>query len=63
MRRRADGTYVCSECDEVVEIPLWAMPTAMFVQEPDGPRLRLLLVDGREIHRCEVEAEGPPRRL
>lgn len=53
MRRRG-GRYVCELCEAVLDIPPDAKPKLMFVQEADGPRIRLLVIDGQEIHRCEV---------
>lgn len=51
--RRTEGKYVCAECGEVLDVPLDAKPSFMFVGD-GGPRTRILLVDGVEIHRCEV---------
>jgi hypothetical protein len=52
---RRDGRYVCEQCGAALDIPLDAKPQLMFVQEADGPRIRLLMIDADEIHRCWID--------
>jgi len=47
-----DGAYFCTACDEKLRITPGACVRHSYTTVQDGQRERLLLVDGREFHRC-----------
>ena len=53
--RRREGRYVCAQCGAGLTIPRDAKPLLMFVQQAEGPRIRLVMIDGDEIHRCPTD--------
>ena len=50
--RKISGRYECAYCGEVLDIERDAVPTVMF-HEADDQRDTHVMVDGREVHRCE----------
>jgi hypothetical protein len=55
--RLVDGRYECSLCGEVLDIPFGAEPTIVFHAASGKPNTRVILVDGVEIHRCNVAGQ------
>ena len=53
--RRRDGRYVCALCGAEIDAPIDAEPQRKFIDSSGGARIRALMIDGKEIHRCEVE--------
>ena len=54
--RRVDGTYQCVLCGAVLDIPFPAAPHAVLEAHAGKRNVRVLSMDGRELHRCEVDA-------
>jgi hypothetical protein len=52
--RLVDGRYECAHCGEVLDIPFGAEPTVVFHAASGKPNMRVILVDGVEVHRCNV---------
>ena len=46
----------CARCGAVLSVPSGKTPTVTFVGSGGQPNERVLVVDGREIHRCGSEA-------
>ena len=62
MRRRGD-IYECALCGAVLDVRDDARSQTMLIQASGEPTVRVVLVEGVEIHRCEVDrdkmAAGP----
>jgi hypothetical protein len=56
-----NGTYTCALCGGGVEMDEDQMLTVI-VGASGKPNVRVLLVDGREVHRCAVPSRRPVRR-
>ena len=54
MLQQLDGKVVCKRCDAPLEIPDGHTPEVTFLAESGRPVIRLLKLNGVEIHRCEV---------
>src|SRR5689334_2740880 len=55
--RLLDGRYQCVLCGAVLDIiPLTASPQAVLEARSGKPNVRVLSMDGLELHRCEVDA-------
>jgi hypothetical protein len=52
--RLKDGLYVCAVCDARLEVADLSRVQIMLIRASGQPNLRAILVDGVEIHRCEV---------
>jgi hypothetical protein len=52
--RLRDGKPVCALCGARLNIPVWAKPERRLRTDPDSKRVRVLTLDDKEIHRCEV---------
>jgi hypothetical protein len=52
--RQKGGKYVCAQCGAALEVTREARPRVEIQQSPDAPMIRVLSIDGREIHRCEI---------
>ena len=53
--RLDDAKYRCALCDEPLDVPLNAGVRVMIRATSGRPNIRVLSLDGREIHRCEVD--------
>jgi hypothetical protein len=53
MRKRR-GKWTCKQCGVVLDVPDGRRPDVMIAGESGRPNVRILSVDGREIHRCEI---------
>jgi hypothetical protein len=51
--RRRDGRYECARCGVMLDVPDAAQVRTMIMQSSGQPAVRAILVDGKEIHRCE----------
>lgn len=51
--RLRDGQPVCALCGARLGIPVYAKPETR-LRTADSKRVRVLLLDDEEIHRCEV---------
>jgi hypothetical protein len=54
--RLHDGRYECAHCGAILDIPLTESPVVTMTARSGAPNVRILKLDGREIHRCEVGA-------
>ena len=54
MLQRLDGEVVCKRCGAQLAIPAGHTPEKTFLAESGKPVVRLVKVDGDEIHRCLV---------
>ena len=64
--RLIDGRYECVLCGEVLDIPPTARPSVVLEASGGARNIRVLSLNGREIHRCDsgrndVDAVAPPR--
>ena len=54
--RLFDGRYECVLCGVVLDVPVTASPTAVLEARGGRRNVRVLTIDGSELHRCEVDA-------
>ncbi len=54
MVKREPNVNRCVICDSVVDIPPGKRPVWVLHGAPGKPNVRLIKVDGVEIHRCEI---------
>jgi hypothetical protein len=54
-----DGRYECAHCGALLELDADAEPTIVFHAASGRPNMRVITVDGHEIHRCEVKDLEP----
>lgn len=54
MRMRPDGGYECAGCGAPLDVSEGEKPLAILFAASGKPTVRVLKVNGREIHRCEV---------
>jgi hypothetical protein len=53
--RLIDGRYVCSHCGATLPIPIDRREPHVVIRATAGkPNVRSLMLDGRELHRCEL---------
>jgi hypothetical protein len=55
--RLNDGRYECVHCGAVLDIPLVGEPKVMIHGASGEPNMRVLSLNGKEIHRCDVDAD------
>ena len=61
--RLIDGRYECAYCGAVLDLPSDAEPMVVFHASSGRPNVRVISLDGNEIHRCEVrDRESDPGR-
>jgi hypothetical protein len=60
--RLRDGRYECANCGVQLDVTPHGEPNATIHAAGGKPNVRVLKVDGREIHRCEVEVQRQRRR-
>jgi hypothetical protein len=46
------GSYYCTACELKLQIPPGATVRHGYTTVQDGERMRVLIVDGAEVHRC-----------
>jgi hypothetical protein len=59
--RLVNGRYECAHCGAVLDVDASLVPTVMFHAAGGQPNMRVIRVDGREVHRCEVRDREPER--
>jgi len=52
--RRRLGEWTCKQCGAVLDVHDGQRPDVMIAGESGQPNVRILSVDGREIHRCVI---------
>ena len=52
--RLVDGRYECAQCGAVLAIAPEAQPMVVFHAASGQSTVRVITVDGAEIHRCET---------
>jgi hypothetical protein len=52
-----NGDYKCSSCGIVVDIPAGAKVRTMIVGASGKPNMHVLVVDGKQVHRCEAQTQ------
>jgi hypothetical protein len=57
MRKRQGGGYECALCGAVLDISFSVVPRVHFEQSGGKPSVRVLTVDGTEVHRCTAPRE------
>jgi hypothetical protein len=55
----AGGSWRCPYCDKAVDIPVAASPTMITSQASGQPNHRVFVIEGDEVHRCEIRTDGP----
>ena len=53
MRKRR-GKWTCKQCGEVLDVPADRRPDVTIVAASGQPNVRILTVDGEELHRCVI---------
>jgi hypothetical protein len=48
----------CALCGAVLDVPTGKTPTVTFVGSSGKPNARVVVVDGKEIHRCESRVKA-----
>lgn len=48
----------CAHCGAVLDIPEGKAPTITFVGSSGKPNARVVVVDGKEIHRCDLRVRS-----
>jgi hypothetical protein len=57
VRIRDDGRYECAFCGAILDVPVTVNPRVTIRAATDAPKMRVILIDGEEVHRCEVPAK------
>jgi hypothetical protein len=52
--RLVDGRYECAHCGAAIEIDPDAQPIVVMHAASGQPNVRVITVEGHEVHRCEV---------
>jgi hypothetical protein len=52
-----NGGYKCSSCGMALDIPAGAKLRTMIVGASGKPNMHVLVVDGKEVHRCEAQTQ------
>jgi hypothetical protein len=60
MRQIGPDTYVCTLCNATVFVSGLEPPVAVIVGQSGRPNIRVVSVEGVEVHRCAVAAEPTP---
>jgi len=58
MLRMRDGIYQCSLCGAMVDVRSNVRPQVTIVAAGGKPNVRILTLDGHEIHRCEMPSDS-----
>ena len=62
MRELLDGKVVCKRCGAPLDVPDGHTPEKTFHAASGEPVIRVVKVDGDEIHRCPVVMRRSPRK-
>jgi hypothetical protein len=52
--RRQHGEWTCKQCGVVLAVPDGRRPDVKIAGESGRPNIRILSIDGHEIHRCVI---------
>jgi hypothetical protein len=55
--RLRDGRYECARCGAVLDVTVDEEPNVTIHATGGGPNVRVLTLDGREIHRCVIGSD------
>jgi hypothetical protein len=55
--RITNGRHECALCGADLKIPITTKPQSVIADGTDRSRVRVLLVKGEEIHRCEMPSQ------
>ena len=58
MERIGDKTYLCTVCHATVKVDSEERPVAAIIGQSGEPNVRVVTVEGVEVHRC-VLADSP----
>jgi hypothetical protein len=53
--REREGRYECAHCGASVDVPPQAQPRVIIQMSSEEPLVRVLTLNGKEVHRCEIE--------
>jgi hypothetical protein len=53
--RLDEGRWICKQCGAVLNVPAGRDPKVTIKGASGRPNVRILSIDGEEIHRCEIE--------
>jgi hypothetical protein len=53
--RVRNGRYECDQCGSELEMPLMKRPEIKLHGAGGQPNVRVLYLEGREIHRCQID--------
>jgi hypothetical protein len=57
MRKVGHGRYKCALCGATLDMTDHALARTMLVSPSGQPTVRVILIDGREIHRCQLATD------
>ena len=60
--RRPDGKYECSHCGAILDLLPSSAPQVEIRAASGQPNRRYLMIDGEQLHSCEIGAEAGRRR-
>ena len=55
--REREGRYECAHCGAVIDVPRHARPRVIIQMASEEPLVRVLTLNGKEVHRCEIERQ------
>jgi hypothetical protein len=56
--RQRGSTWTCRECGTVIDIEPGRVPDVRIHGSSGQPNMRVLVLDGEELHRCEIDTRG-----
>jgi hypothetical protein len=56
--RERGSTWTCRECGTVIDIEGGRVPDVRIHGASGQPNMRVLVLDGEELHRCEIAARS-----
>ena len=54
--RKSGSTWTCRQCGAVIDIEPGRVPDVRIHGASGRPNVRVLVLDGKQIHRCEIDA-------
>jgi len=57
--RMVNGAWQCLYCQAELDVPDGRQPRPMLIGQSGKPNVRVLILDGKEIHRCEIRGVYP----
>ena len=58
MRRVGATTWVCTGCNQVIHVPDARRPVEVELRSDGQPPVRVIAVDGKQVHRCSPAPEA-----